>query len=76
MTYRDPAPMHPDCPVCETAEHVVRHNNEYQGRWLCSGCMLLFDGTTAEWVRPEREREDISDGLEAARAALREAAER
>jgi transposase-like protein len=61
MTYRDPAPMHPDCPVCETAEHVVRHNNEYQGRWLCSGCMLLFD---------------ISDGLEAARAALREAAER
>lgn len=74
MSYRDPAPTIPDCPVCERADDVRRHENEHQGRFLCMGCMLLFDGTSAEWHRPEREERDIS-GLEQARAALREAAE-
>lgn len=75
MTYRDD-PALPDCPVCETADEVRRNENEHQGRWLCLRCMLLFTNTTAEWKRPERESKDISSELEAARAALREAAER
>lgn len=76
MTYRDPAPEPPDCPLCESASEVHRHTNEHQGRWLCLLCMLLFDGTSAEWHRPEREPQDVSEEIEAARAVLREAAER
>jgi hypothetical protein len=73
MTYRDPVEA-PDCPVCESAEHVIRHHNQAQGRFLCLRDMLLFDGTSGEWVRRERPAPpDISDELEQARAALREA---
>lgn len=76
MTYRDPAPSIPDCPVCDSAEQVHRHENEHQGRFLCMGCMLLFDGTSAEWLRPKLERPAASDEIEEARAALQEARDR
>lgn len=75
MTYRDPAPTTPDCPVCERADDVRRHENEYQGRFLCMGCMLLFDGISAEWLRPKLERPDAHDEIDDARAALKEAAD-
>lgn len=71
MTYRDPAPTMPDCPVCDSPDRVQAHDNPHQGRFLATCCMVLFDGTSAEWVRPEREAGDISEGLAAARAALR-----
>lgn len=76
MTYRDPTPEAPACPVCDSAEQVRTHDNPHQGRWLALCCMVLFDGTSAEWHRPEREPQDVSDEIEAARAVLREAAER
>lgn len=72
MTDRDPVPTIPDCPVCESAQHVIRHHNEHQGRWLCHGCMLLFDGTSGEWVRRQTpERPDITTEVATARAALK-----
>lgn len=77
MTYRDPAPERPECPVCDSVDAVQRHTNEHQGRFLCLSCMLLFDGTSAEYVKPaDRPREDITDQLKAARAVLKEAAGR
>lgn len=74
-TYRDPAPEVPDCPLCESRVEVGRHGNPHQGQWLCRACMLLFDGTSAEYL-PAGERPDISDELAAARAALEEARDR
>lgn len=76
MTERDTVPEPPVCPACDGTEHVQRHDAPHQGRWICMACMLLFEGTSAEWAKPTRERQDIRDELEAARAALREAAER
>ena len=76
MTYRDPVPTVPVCPVCDSSDQVQAHDNPHQGRWLALCHMVLFDGTSAGWHRPERESRDVPHELEAARAALREAAER
>lgn len=76
MTYRDPAPTIPACPVCDRAAEVKRHDNPHQGKWLALCCMVLFSDTSAEWARPERPSEDIKEQLDAARAVLKEAAER
>lgn len=75
MTYRDPAPERPACPICDSTEQVQAHDNPHQGRWLALCHMVLFDDTSAEWAKPEHRKGDIS-GLETARAALKEAAER
>lgn len=72
MTYRDPAPTLPDCPVCSSNERVRVHDNRYQGRWLAMCCMVLFDDVSAEWVKPTRPPLD-AEGLQAARTALEEA---
>lgn len=74
MTQRDSNPETPSCPACDSTEQVQAHDNPHQGRWLCMGCMLLFDGTSAEWARPERKSQDVSDRIKGLRAALEEAA--
>lgn len=77
MTYRDPEPEKPGCPVCDSTEQVQAHDNPHQGRWLAHCHMVLFDGTSAEYLKPaDRPRVDITNELETARAALREAVER
>lgn len=78
MSERDPMPAIPPCPVCDSTDQVRRHDTPHQGRWLCMREMLLFDGTSAEWLRPTREPAGELDenGLAAARAALEEAKER
>lgn len=75
MTYRDD-PVVPECPACGSVAEVRAHDNPFQGRWLAMRCMVLFDGTSAEWLRRPPERAPAREGLQAARAALREATER
>lgn len=73
MTYRDEPPTVPPCPVCDRVDEVVSHNKPYQGRWLCMKDMLLFDGTSAEYL-PRPPKPDITQQLAAARVALEQGA--
>ena len=66
MTYRDPTPEPPWCPVCGQRGQPNRDHPQL-GRFVCSACtpMLFFDGTTAEFERYEdarNRRKATSDG--------------
>lgn len=57
MTYRDPAPTVPSCPLCGRVEGVERQDG---GLYLChgeGGCWTVFNGSTDEWERMKRNRE-------------------
>jgi transposase-like protein len=70
MTYRDPAPSKPACPVCESPDDVRTHSNPNQGRWLCFACMFLFTSVTdAPTALPARS--PVPEEIARARAALR-----
>lgn len=49
VTWRDPAPGVPECPVCCTAEGTHGTNGDDRGRLFCDRCWLFFNGGQAEW---------------------------
>lgn len=58
MTYRDPIPEPPPCPICDQPTVVNRHLPERLGPWECEDCRVFCTGGLAEWERyaPNRER--------------------
>lgn len=49
MTERDPVLTTPACPLCGSSDDAKPSPKSHLGRWLCVGCMFLYEGTTAEW---------------------------
>jgi len=56
MTWRDPAPGVPPCPVCDIADHVRSTKGDVRGRLWCRECWLFFNGGQREWEAYETSR--------------------
>jgi hypothetical protein len=68
MTWRDPSPGVPECPVCESSERVHATKGDNRGRLWCDGCWLFFNGGQAEWesYAGSRKNRRLKEGTHAA----------
>lgn len=58
MTWSDPAPGVPPCPVCERIDDVHSTRGDDRGRLFASCCWLFFNGGQVEWESYEGSRKN------------------